>query len=128
VREAVTNVAKLALLDVLLDRVERLLLGDLYPRQIRKCSDGIWVAKGTVSTHLHLGVGPARHLNNHVQDGLALVGVERDVVKGRDGLAILLDEDAVLEGVGSSDSACSVGVCGVGVVALLGDGKRGHGD
>ena len=89
--------------------------------------DGIqWQRSWMTSTHLHLGVGPARYLNNHVQDGLTLVGIERDIVEWRDRLAILLSEDAVLEGVGSSDSACSVGVCGVGVVALLGDGKRSH--
>ena len=52
------------------------------------------------STHLHLRVGPAGHLNNHVEDGLLLVGVERDVVPWRNELAVLLDEDAVLERVG----------------------------
>lgn len=31
-------------------------------------------------THLHLGVGPAGNLDDHVEDGLLLVGVERDVV------------------------------------------------
>ena len=73
VREAVADVAQTALLDILLDGVEGLLLGDL-----------------------HLGVGPAGDLNNHVEDPVVLVGEEGDVVEGRDDLAILLDVHAVL--------------------------------
>jgi hypothetical protein len=53
------------------------------------------------AAYLLLGVGPARDLNDHVQDGLLLVGIEGDVVEGGDGLAILLDVDAVLKGVRS---------------------------
>ena len=60
------------------------------------------------AAYLLLGVGPARDLNNHVQDGLLLVGIEGDVVEGRDGLAILLDVDAVLKGVRSRDRADGV--------------------
>ena len=48
------------------------------------------------SAHLHLGVGPSWDLNDHVHDGLLLVGVERDIMEWRDWLAILLDVDAVL--------------------------------
>lgn len=62
-----------------------------------------------LGTDLELGVGPAGDLDDHVQDGLLLVGVEGDVVEGRDGDAILLDVDAVLEGVGRSDLAHLVG-------------------
>lgn len=51
-------------------------------------------------THLELGIGPAGNLNNHVEDSLLLVGIERDIVEGRDGDAILLDVDAVLQSVG----------------------------
>jgi hypothetical protein len=40
---------------------------------------------------LKLCIGPARNLNNHVQDGLLLIGIERNVVEGRDGDAILLN-------------------------------------
>lgn len=61
--------------------------------------------------HLKLGIGPARNLNNHVEDGLLLVGVERNVVEGRDGNAILLDVDAVLQGVGSTNLAEGIGRC-----------------
>lgn len=66
------------------------------------------------NTHLLLSVGPAGDLDDHVQDGLLLVGVERNVVEGRDGDAILLDVDAVLEGVGSTDLAGGEDARGVG--------------
>lgn len=59
-------------------------------------------------SYLLLGVGPAGDLNNHVEDVLLLIGVERDVVEGRDGLAIALDEDAVLQGVGLANLANGV--------------------
>ena len=104
VGEAVADVAQTAALDVLLDGVERLLLGGL-----------------------HLCVRPAGDLDDHVEDAIVLVGEERDVVEGRDDLAALLDEDTVLcgslsdevsrqgvpakrltEGVGRADEASSV--------------------
>jgi hypothetical protein len=50
-------------------------------------------------SYLLLGVGPAGDLNDHVQDALLLIGVEGDIVEGRDGLAILLDVDTVLQRV-----------------------------
>lgn len=82
VGKAVANVSKLALLDVLLDRVEELLLGDLK-----------------------LSISPSRNLNNHVQDGLLLVGIEGNIVEGGDGNAILFDVDTVLQGVWSGNLA-----------------------
>ena len=72
VGEAVADEAEAALLDVLLDGVEGLLLGDL-----------------------HLGVGPAGDLDDHVQDAIVLVGKERDVVERRHDMAVLLDVDAM---------------------------------
>lgn len=45
---------------------------------------------------LHLGVGPSRHFDDHVQDAIVLVGEERDVVKARDDLATVLDVHSVL--------------------------------
>lgn len=77
-----------------------------------------------MATHFHLRIRPARHLDDHVEDRLLLVGVQRDVVEGRDGHTILLDEDAVLEGVGGANLAggvlalgghCEVSVRGSGV-------------
>ncbi|KAI6770200.1 hypothetical protein HG530_004829 [Fusarium avenaceum] len=59
-------------------------------------------------TYLKLSIGPSRNLDNHVQDVLLLVGVERNIVEGGDGLAILLDVNTVLEGVGSRNLADGV--------------------
>ena len=73
VREAIADVAQLALFDVLFDGVKGLLLGDL-----------------------HLGVGPTRNLDDHVEDVLVDIGEEGDVVEGRDDAAVLLDEHTVL--------------------------------
>ena len=67
VGEAVGDEAKLALLDVLLDGVELLVLGDL-----------------------ELGVGPAGDLNNHVVHVLGLVGIQGHVVERGDGDTVLL--------------------------------------
>lgn len=55
--------------------------------------------------YLLLGIGPAGDLDNHVQDCLLLVRVQRNVVEGRDGHAILLEVDTMLERVGRRDSA-----------------------
>ena len=72
----------------------------------------VWVTAGPpgflVAAHLKLCIGPARDLNNHVEDGLFLVGVEGHIVERGDGDAILLDVDAVLKGVRSSDFADAV--------------------
>lgn len=69
-------------------------------------------------THLELGVGPAGDLNNHVEDGLLGIGIERNVVEGRDGDAILLNVHTVLERVRRGDLAGGVGRHCVGVVAV----------
>lgn len=60
------------------------------------------------AAHLKLGIGPARDLDNHVEDGLLGIGKQGDVVEGRQGQAILLDVHAVLEGVGGGDLAGGV--------------------
>jgi len=78
--EAVANETQATLLDVLLDWIEWLLLGDL-----------------------ELCVGPTRDLDNHVEDAIALVGKERDVVEWGDDGSILFRIDAMFEGVGSTD-------------------------
>jgi hypothetical protein len=112
VGEAVADEAQLALLDVLLDGVEEFLLGDLEAgagSAIEGDDEESRTATATAETHLHLAIGPARDLNDHVQDGLLLVGVQRDIVEGRDGHAILLDVDAVLQRVGAADLAGLVG-------------------
>lgn len=73
-----------------------------------------------VYAYLLLCVGPPRDLDDHVQDGLLLVGVEGDVVEGRDRHAILLDEDAVLKGVSGADLARGVDGRGLGLEAAAG--------
>ena len=62
-----------------------------------------------VRAYLLLSVGPARDLNNHVQDVLLLIGVERDIMEWRDGDAILLVVDTVLQRVGLANLADGVG-------------------
>lgn len=124
VGEAVAHEAELTLLDVLLDRVQRLLLADLDAMSVSGLSSG--VVRGPsprhrMNTDLHLRIGPAGNLDNHVEDGLLLIGIERDVVEGRDGDAILFNVDAVLEGVGCGDLASSVLAAGLGVS----DGRHG---
>lgn len=85
VGEAVPDVAQFASLDVLLDGVEGLLFRDL-----------------------HFGVSPAGDFDDHVEDAMVLVGEEGDVVEGGDDGTILLDVDAMLEGVGSADETRGV--------------------
>ena len=109
--EAVADVTELALLHVLLDGVEELLLGDLGRKSVYRSQGTRLVAIRGVffeCPYLLLGVGPAGDLNDHVEDGLLLVGIEGDIVEGRDGLAILLDVDTVLQGVGLADLANGV--------------------
>ena len=45
---------------------------------------------------LELGVGPAGDIDSHVQDAIALVGKEGDVVKGGDDGSVLFRIDVVL--------------------------------
>ncbi len=58
--------------------------------------------------HLHFCIGPTRHFDNHVEDRLLLIGVERDIMPWRDKLAILFGEDAVLQCVCRSNLAAGV--------------------
>lgn len=81
VRETVAHKSQFSLLGVLENGIQLVLLGDL-----------------------HLGVSPSGHLNNHVQDGLLLVSIQGDVMKGGHGLAILFDENSVFQCVGSTNS------------------------
>jgi len=59
-------------------------------------------------TYLELRVGPARDLDNHVKHSLLRIGIQRDVVEGRDRDAVLLNVDAVLQRIGSADFAKGV--------------------
>ena len=73
VGEAVPHETESVFLYVLLDGVEGLVLGDL-----------------------HLRVGPAGDLDDHVQDAIVLVGEEGNVVERGDDSAVALREDTVL--------------------------------
>lgn len=73
VGETVANETQAALLGVLSDGVEGLLLG-----------------------YFHLGVCPAGNFDDHVEDAIAPVGEERDVVPGGDDLTVSLDVDSVI--------------------------------
>jgi hypothetical protein len=108
VGEAVPHETELALLGVLLDGVERLLLADLLENVSKAPLNAGLHGRQLKKTHLHLGIGPAGHLNNHVEDGLLLVGIEGNVVPWRDELAVLLNEDTVLESVGRANPAGGV--------------------
>lgn len=59
-------------------------------------------------SYLELRIGPSRDLNDHVQNGLLLIGKQRDIMEGRERCAILLDEATVFESVGGPDLAGSV--------------------
>lgn len=71
--------------------------------------------------YLLLSVGPAGDLNDHVQDLLLLVGVEGDIVEGRDGDAILLNVNTVLQRVRLSDLANGIRHFGCGGREMPGD-------
>lgn len=85
VREAVANVAEPASLNILLDRIEGFFFGDFQ-----------------------LGVGPARNFDDHVENAAVLVSKEGDVMPWGDDRAVLFDENAMLERVGSADLARAV--------------------
>jgi hypothetical protein len=72
-RETVANEAQLALLDVLLDWIERLLFADL-----------------------HFGVSPARDFDYHIEDTIRLISVEWDIVEGGNDAAVVLEEYTML--------------------------------
>ena len=56
-------------------------------------------------SYLKLCIGPSGNLDDHVEDCLLLIGIERDVVEWRDGHAILLNIASIVEGVLGSNLA-----------------------
>lgn len=111
VGEAVADKSNLALLDVLLDRVKSLLLGDLVGEELAIEQKAGWQRHVGVTAqgigciiHLHLRIGPSWHLNNHVENGLLRIGIQRDIMEGRHRFAILLDKHAILEGIRRADA------------------------
>ena len=75
-RKTVADEPQFASFDVLLDRVERLFLGDL-----------------------HLCIGPTGNLYDHVENPIVLVGEERNIVEGRKNRVALFDEHSVVCGL-----------------------------
>lgn len=75
-------------------------------------------------TYLHLGIGPSRNLDDHVQDGLLFIGIQGDVVKWGNRDSILFKVDAVLQSVRSSDLAGGILGSHVCVDSRSGIGRR----
>lgn len=61
-----------------------------------------------LDTNLHLSIGPAWDLNNHVEDSMLFISVERNIMEGRDRVSIFLDEDSVFQGVRSTNLSDAV--------------------
>ena len=103
VREAVADETKLALLDILLDGVQEPTLlaiciqvgymiltlpwrsvlkqsvsASRGSRGVREFNNN----NGIDQTYLKLAIGPSWDLNDHVQDSLLLVGIQRDIMEG----------------------------------------------
>lgn len=73
-----------------------------------------------IKTYLLLSIGPSRDLDDHVQHRLLLIGIQRDIVEGRDRHAILLNVHPVLEGMWCSHLPRCELVRGLAVVAATG--------
>jgi len=98
VGETVPNESELSFFDVLFDRIEQLFFRDL-----------------------HLGVSPSRHLDDHVQDTVVLIGKKRDVVERGENSSTLFDVNTVLESVGCAHETSSILSCHV---EIANDGGR----
>ena len=53
--------------------------------------------------HLHLGISPPRDLNYHVQHSLLVIGIKRNVMERGYHDSILINVDAVVQGIGSTN-------------------------
>ena len=71
-RETIADETKFPLFDILFDRIESFFFGNL-----------------------HLGVGPSRNFDDHVEDTGILISKERNVVEGRNGNAVLFQINAM---------------------------------
>ena len=119
--EAIADIAKLALLDILFDWVQFLLFGNL---KVLVQQQWLQEWNGRVMmTYLHFGISPAWNLHNHVKNGLLLIGVQGDVMKGRQWDTILFNVDAMLQCVGGPILSDRVPGGGIGMVALVADGE-----
>jgi len=103
VGEAVANESKLAFLHILFDGVPA--TGGIRRWFSQGESVGGVVSQEFLFRDLKLCVGPAGDFDNHVQDCLLLIGIERDIVEGRDRDAILLNVGSEFVGVQSTNLA-----------------------
>ena len=62
---------------------------------------------------LKFAIGPPWDLNNHVQNGLLLIGIERDIMEWRHGVSILFNVDTVLKRIGWSNLPYGIGTGGL---------------
>ena len=62
-----------------------------------------------MSRYLHLGISPPRDLHYHVQHRLLVIGIEGNVVERGDHNSVLLNVDAVLQSIGSTNLPDSIG-------------------
>jgi hypothetical protein len=92
VGEAVSNESKLALLDILLDRVPEVVSIEaqggwfsgrtrILPWKSSSTLDDIVCSGLALCTNLKLGIGPSRDLNDHVQDSLLLICIQGNVME-----------------------------------------------
>jgi len=106
--EAVANKAQFALLDILFDWIQGLVLGDLYHNVQLIVGSISWITGGGCMkaaimrplTNLKLGLCPSRDLNNHVEHRLLGVGIERDIMESGARLTVFLNVGSVLKSVG----------------------------
>lgn len=62
-----------------------------------------------MSRYLHLGISPPRDLHYHIQHRLLVIGIEGNVVERGDHNSVLLNVDAVLQGIGSTNLPGGIG-------------------
>lgn len=97
VGEAVTDITKLALLNVLFNWVESIFLGNLLPKMKRlfrtlsaiQSSFFFSLARLSHIFYLKLCVGPTGDLDDHVEDSLLSVSEKRDIMEWRNGSTVL---------------------------------------
>ena len=126
VGEAITDIAKLALLNILFDWVQCIVLRYLEESYQHQClgeRSGCMRLFSRMVTHLHLGISPSWNLHDHVENSLLLIGIQRDIMKWGQRCSILFDVDAVLKCVGCPILSDRVSGGGIGMIALVADGE-----
>ena len=94
--EAIADIAKLSFLRVLFDGIQGIFFGYLLIEPLFLSGHSKASSPITFQAHLHFGICPPGYLYNHVQYCLLLIGVQWDVVKGRNRVSFLLNVDTVI--------------------------------